>query len=69
MYRLGARHTNTLLMSESENLGISEASFSKFVLCTNNYFVGILSHSYIHISLMNAQKHIFGMYVFVCSDL
>ena len=56
-------------MSESENLGISEASFSKFVLCTNNYFFGILSPSYTHISLMNAQKHVFGMYVFVCSDL
>ena len=34
--------------SESEILGLSEASFSMFVLCTNNYFFAILSPSYIH---------------------
>ena len=62
------RQTN-MYTSESENLGISEASFSKFVLCTNNFFL-VFCHlpTYI-ISLMNAQKHVFGMYVFVCSDL
>ena len=40
--------TNHLLMLESEILGSSEASFSKFVLCKKKYIFGILSPSYMH---------------------
>ena len=35
-------------MLESEILGSSEASFSKFVLCKKKYIFGILSPSYMH---------------------
>ena len=50
---------------ESEILGSSEASFSKFVLCKKNIFLVFCHLPICIISLMNAQKHVFGMYVFV----
>ena len=56
---------NFLVTLESEILGSSEASFSKFVLCKKNIFLVFCHLPICIISLMNAQKHVFGMYVFV----
>ena len=52
-------------MLESEILGSSEANFSKFILCSI-FLGGIFCHlPRCIISLMNAQKHVFCMYIFL----
>ena len=49
----------------SEILGSSKASFSKFVLCTQKLSLVFCQLPRCIISLMKAQKHVFGTYVFV----
>ena len=50
---------------ESEILGSSEASFSKFVLCKKKYIFGILSPSYMHNQSFECTKTCIW-YVCIC---